>query len=350
MAFATQEDVFAVLESMLYEVFTKFSDRKVSSTPFRRIPYREAMEQYGSDKPDLRFGMLVNDVTEVLKGNDAPVFARGFEPKGTIRAIVVSDVGDKSRKWFDQIGKFSQSMGRGGLIWLGLNDDGSVRGSIKKWMNDAGIEALKEALPELQSGGAVFFFIGEKNRALSTAGFVRAHVGELLGLCDPSVFEFCWIVDYPMYEADEETGQIEFSHNPFSMPQGGLDALTSQDPLDILAYQYDIVCNGVELSSGAIRNHRPDIMIEAFKLAGYTAEDVEEQFGALFRAFQYGPPPHGGLAPGLDRIVMLLAGVESIRHVIPFPMTIKAQDLLMGAPANVSEEQLKELRLEMVKE
>jgi aspartyl-tRNA synthetase len=346
MAFATQEDVFVVLEKMLHKLFTTHSSKTISSVPFQRIPYKEAMLNYGSDKPDLRFEMLISDVTETLRNSEAPVFVHGLENGGVVRAFVVQDVDDKSRKWFDGVDKYSRSLGRGGLVWLGTKADGTLRGSVKKWIDDETLSALQAALPDMAPGCVVMFFVGDEHTAASTAGFVRGHVGGLLELADPNHFEFCWIVDYPMFEMDEETGEIAFSHNPFSMPQGGLEALNTLPPLDILAYQYDIVCNGVELSSGAIRNHRPDIMVKAFDMAGYGADKVESEFGALFKAFQYGPPPHGGIAPGLDRIVMLLAGVDSIRDVIPFPMTIKAQDLLMGAPANVSQEQLEELNLE----
>jgi aspartyl-tRNA synthetase len=348
MAYVTQDDVFEALERLMVSVFTTFSDRQVTPAPFPRLAYADAMARYGSDKPDLRFGLEIADVTDVLRGSDT-FFATEIEGGSAVRAIVVPDVADKPRRWFDDIGKYMTSLGRHGVIWLGLDDDqGKVRGSVKKFFEGPLLGELRAALPDLQPGGAVLFFHGKEHDAATLAGWVRVRLGDLLDLRDPTQFNFCWIVDYPMFEADEETGAIQFSHNPFSMPQGGMDALENMDPLDILAWQYDLVCNGNELSSGAIRNHRPDIMVKAFELAGYTADDVRGQFGALFRAFQYGPPPHGGLAPGLDRIVMLLAGADSLRDVVTFPMTIKAQDLLMGAPATVSQAQLDELHLALV--
>lgn len=345
MAYVTQDDVFESIEKLMYSIFTTFSDKPVTKPPFPRIPYKEAMAKYGSDKPDLRFGLHIHDVTDLLTDSAFPLFQSALAEGQCVRAIAVPGVQDKSRKWFDGIDHYIRSVGGKGLLWLGIQEGGGRRGSLKKWFDDDGVAALTAALPDAGPGSAVLFFPGPANKAAQLAGWTRVKVGELLGLRDHNRFDLCWIVDYPMYEADEETGEIEFSHNPFSMPQGGLDALQNQDPLDILAYQYDIVCNGTELSSGAIRNHRPDIMVEAFRIAGYSEEDVRSKFGALFRAFQFGPPPHGGLAPGLDRIVMLLAEAESLRDVIPFPMTIKAQDLLMGAPQEVAGSQLEELHI-----
>ncbi len=344
MAFVTQDDVFAAVEALMIDVFTTFSKRQVPH-PFPRIPFREAMRRFGIDKPDLRFGMEIQDVAESMAA--VPFIASELAKGGVARALVVPGSADRPRRFYDQLTEFAKQQGAGGLAWAVLGADGSAKGSIGKFLDSGAVAALL-ALPESGPGAAVLVVTGEEDRVQTVLGRLRNRLAAELDLYEKDVFRFCWIVDFPMYERNPDSGQIEFSHNPFSMPQGGLDALNHKDPLDILAWQYDVVCNGVELSSGAIRNHRPDVMVRAFEIAGYTASDVETRFGALFRAFQYGPPPHGGIAPGIDRIVMLLAETENIREVITFPMTIGAQDLLMGAPSEVSQKQLDELHIRLV--
>lgn len=347
MAFVTQEDVFRAVESLMIKVFKEFSDWEVDD-PFPRIPYREAMNKYGSDKPDLRFGMLLQDVSEILKDSELRFISEPIKNGGSAQAIVVPGVAGETRKFFDSLDKMIKGYGAGGMAWVAFGEDGSLKGSIAKKLSESELEQLR-ALDDWAPGCAVLIVVGaERGRTQSWAGALRSELGDRLGLIKEGVYKFCWIVDFPMYEWNEDEERVDFSHNPFSMPQGELDALLNKDPLDILAWQYDIVCNGVELSSGAIRNHRPDIMVKAFELAGYTQADVEEKFGGMFRAFQYGPPPHGGIAPGIDRIVMLLAQEENIREVIPFPMNLKAKDLLMGAPSTVSQRQLDELHIRVV--
>jgi len=344
MAFVTQDDVFAAIEALMIDVFTTFSKRKVNA-PFPRIAYRDAIRRYGIDKPDLRFGMEIQDVASATAG--VPFIAAKVAEGGVARALVVPNAADRPRRFFDQLTEFCKQQGADGLAWAVLGADGTAKGSIGKFLDSDAVAALS-ALPDAGPGAAVLVVAGGEERTQIVLGRLRNKLAEELDLYEKDVFRFCWIVDFPMYERNPDTGLIEFSHNPFSMPQGGLDALNNKDPLDILAWQYDIVCNGVELSSGAIRNHRPDLMVRAFEIAGYTADDVATRFGALFRAFQYGPPPHGGIAPGIDRIVMLLAETQNIREVIPFPMTISAQDLLMGAPSEVSDKQLDELHIRLV--
>jgi aspartyl-tRNA synthetase len=348
MSFVTQEDIFQAVEALMIEVFTEFSDWKVVA-PFERIPFKEALEKYGSDKPDLRFGMLLQDVSEILIDCQLQFISNVIKGGGTAQALVAPGIAGKSRKFFDGLDKLIKSQGGGGVAWIAFPEDGTIKGSIAKKLSEKEIQSLRE-LPDWAPGCAVLILVGKNVEQTQTrTGLLRGELGKQLDLIEKNVFRFCWIVDFPMYEWNEEEGRIDFSHNPFSMPQGEMDSLLNLDPLDILAWQYDIVCNGVELSSGAVRNHRPDIMVKAFEIAGYTREDVEEKFGGMFRAFQYGPPPHGGLAPGIDRIVMLLADEPNIREVITFPMNLKAQDLLMGAPSNVSQEQLDELHLQVIK-
>lgn len=328
MAFASQEDVFEVMEKVIYDTFVKFSEKKVFEYPFPRITYKEAMLKYGSDKPDLRNPLVIDDVTEMFQDMEFNAF------KGkTVRAICVPDVSNESRKFFDGMVEFAtENTQAKGLAWVKMLEDGSLQGSIAKFIDDTHKEKL-EKITKLKPNGAVFFAADNENVAASIAGEVRKELGKRLGLIDENVFKFCWIIDFPMYELNDE-GKVEFSHNPFSMPQGGMKALEEKDPLDILAYQYDIVCNGIELSSGAVRNHNPELMTKAFEIAGISKEVIEEKFSAMFDAFHYGAPPHAGIAPGLDRMLMLLAGEENIRSVIAFPMNSKAQDLLMGAPRN----------------
>jgi len=350
MAFVTQDEIFEVVEGLMIELFGHFSSWRITD-PFPRIPWREAMARWGSDKPDMRFGMELQDVTEILREHGPEFLQRALqEPKTSARALVLPGGASLSRKVFEQYGKELEGEGGSGLSWLGLGEDGSWRGSWAKHLKQApALEQHLRALPGFEPGCALLFVTEKDLLAMKLAGRLRARLGREFGLIEEEVFAFCWIVDFPMYEEDEETGEVVFSHNPFSMPQGGLEALESMDPLEILAYQYDLVCNGYELSSGAIRNHRPDIMARAFEIAGYPPEALEEKFGALYRAFQYGPPPHGGIAPGIERILMLLLGEENIREVVPFPMNSKAQDVMMGAPGVVAREQLDELYLKSVK-
>ena len=351
MSFVTQDDVFNAIEPVLHGVFEEFADfdgkgRTVSPLPFKRIPYRESMLKYGSDKPDLRNPLLVHDVGDFFKGSGFGRFASMVEEGQVVRAVAAPETHEKSRKFFDEMNSWAQSEGFPGLGYA-TQKDGVFGGPIANNHGQEGMKAIADAMG-LGPNDGIFFAAGVEAKAAKLAGLARTRVAEQLDLIDKSRFEFCWIVDFPMFEADEETGKIDFSHNPFSMPQGEMDALTTKDPLDILAYQYDIVCNGVELSSGAIRNHRPDIMYKAFEIAGYGQQDVDTNFAGMINAFKFGAPPHGGSAPGVDRIVMLLADEPNIREVIVFPMTQKAEDLMMGAPAPVSEKQLKELHIRLV--
>jgi aspartyl-tRNA synthetase len=351
MSFVTQDDVFNAIEPVLHGVFEEFADfdgkgRTVSPLPFKRIPYRESMLKYGSDKPDLRNPLLVHDVGDFFKGSGFGRFASMVEEGQVVRAVAAPETHEKSRKFFDEMNSWAQSEGFPGLGYA-TQKDGVFGGPIANNHGQDGMKAIADAMG-LGPNDGIFFAAGVEAKAAKLAGLARTRVAEQLGLIDKSRFEFCWIVDFPMFEADEETGKIDFSHNPFSMPQGEMEALTTKDPLDILAYQYDIVCNGVELSSGAIRNHRPDIMYKAFEIAGYSQQDVDTNFAGMINAFKFGAPPHGGSAPGVDRIVMLLADEPNIREVIVFPMTQKAEDLMMGAPAPVSDKQLKELHIRLV--
>ncbi len=340
MAFATQEDVFAVAEEVLYDTFVKFGNgRPVSPAPFRRIPFEEAMLRYGTDKPDLRNPLVIADLTDFFADVD-------FKPfKGRPVRGIVAPAGKQSKSFFEKMLKFAESIGMKGLGYLTVLEDGSYKGPIAKFLSDEKQAKLKEDLA-LKTDDTLFFISDAPKAVDLLAGQIRTALGERLELIDKDRFELCFITDFPMYEKNEE-GKLDFTHNPFSMPQGELEALETQDPLTIKAYQYDIVCNGVELSSGAVRNHRPDVMIKAFELAGYTAEEVEKRFGALFKAFHYGAPPHAGMAPGVDRMLMLLKDEENIREVIAFPMNSNAQDLLLGAPNTVSEQQLREVHIRL---
>ncbi|WP_288456423.1 aspartate--tRNA ligase [uncultured Sphingomonas sp.] len=348
MSFVTQDDVFAAIEPVLHGVFEEFADwqgkgRTVSPLPFKRIPYRESMLKYGNDKPDLRNPILISDVSEQFAGSGFGRFASIVEAGDVVRAIPAPGTADKSRKFFDDMNAWAQSEGFAGLGYA-TRKQGEWGGPIAKNHGEDKMTAMADALG-LGPDDGLFFAAGKEGQAAKLAGLARTRVAEQLGLIDQSRFEFCWIVDFPMFEYDEEAKKVDFSHNPFSMPQGELEALESKDPLDILAYQYDIVCNGVELSSGAIRNHRPEIMYKAFEIAGYSQADVDTNFAGMINAFKFGAPPHGGSAPGVDRIVMLLADQPNIREVIVFPMTQKAEDLMMGAPSFVSAKQLRELNL-----
>jgi aspartyl-tRNA synthetase len=347
MSFVTQDDVFAALEPVLGGVFEEFAGGKsVTPAPFPRIPYKEAMLKYGSDKPDLRNPILIADVSDHFRGSGFGLFARIVDGGGVVRAIPAPGTADKSRKFFDDMNEWARSEGHAGLGYI-TQKGGELGGPIAK---NHGEEATRKLVAELGLGpdDGIFFAAGKEAQAAKLAGLARTRTAEQLGLIDESRFDFCWIVDFPMFEYDEEAKKVDFSHNPFSMPQGELEALETKDPLDILAYQYDIVCNGVELSSGAIRNHRPDIMYKAFEIAGYSKDDVDTNFAGMINAFKYGAPPHGGSAPGIDRIVMLLAGEPNIREVVLFPMNQRAEDLMMGAPSEVSAKQLRELNIRLV--
>jgi aspartyl-tRNA synthetase len=347
MSFVTQEDVFAAIEPVMHGVFEEFAEgRAVTPYPFPRIAYRDSIKKYGTDKPDLRNPIEMQDVSEHFRGGGFGVFARILEtPKNAIWAIPAP--GGGSRALCDRIDSWAKGEGQPGMAYIFWREGEEVgAGPVAKNIGPERTEAMREQLG-LKTGDAVFFAAGDPDVFYKFAGAARTRVGQELGVIKEEGFNFCWIVDYPMYEWNEEAKQVDFSHNPFSMPQGELDALNTKDPLDVLAYQYDIVCNGVELCSGAIRNHRPDIMVRAFEIAGYSQETVETQFAGMLNAFRYGAPPHGGLAPGVDRIVMLLAGQENIREVIAFPLNQQGQDLLMNAPSEVREQQLKDVHLRL---
>lgn len=345
MAFATQEDVFNVVEPLLKNVFSKFGVKKVLDEDFVKIKYQDAMLKYGSDKPDLRNPIEICEATEIFVGSGFSIFTKAIDSGAKIRAIPAPKCSEKARSFFDKMIEYAQSHGAKGLAYIIFDENGKGKGPIAKFLSEEKLSELKE-IASLNSGDAVFFSCGDEKEAAKIAGVVRDKLGNDLELIDESIYKFCWIVDFNMYELDDN-GKIDFSHNPFSMPQGGLESLNSQDPLEIKAYQYDVVCNGVELSSGAIRNHKPEIMYKAFEIAGYGKEVVEKEFGALLNAFKYGAPPHGGIAPGIDRIIMLLADEPNIREVIPFPMNGKAQDLMMNAPSDAEKKHLKELALEV---
>lgn len=347
MSFVTQEDVFAAIEPVLHNIFTLYAKgRQVSKAPFPRIAYRKAMELYGSDKPDLRNPLILTDVGEIFKGSSFKIFAKIAESGGVIKAIPAPKTAENPRKFFDDLNDWARAQGQAGLGYIAMKKEGAA-GPIAKNLEADKTKQLFDLLG-LGEGDSIFFAAGEAKIALPFAGQVRNLLGKKLDLIDQNKFEFCWVVDFPMFEFNELEGKIDFSHNPFSMPQGGLEALNTQDPEDILAYQYDIICNGIELSSGAIRNHLPEVMYRAFEIAGHGAEVVEARFGGMLNALKLGAPPHGGSAPGIDRIVMLLAGVENIREVIAFPMNQQAQDLMMGAPATVSAKQLADVHISIV--
>lgn len=340
MAFATQEDVFKVAEEVLYDTFTKFTDKKVSPAPFKRIPFEEAMLKYGTDKPDLRNPLEIKEISDMFVETDFAPFK-----KKCVRSINVPNAAAQSKKWFKRMEEFALSIGMKGLGYVKVRDDMTFDGPIDKFLKPGDREELIERNGS-KAGDVIYFIADSKSEAPKLAGEIRSEVAKRLDLIDKSKFELCFIVDFPMYEIDED-GKTIFTHNPFSMPQGGMDALMNKAPTEILAYQYDIVCNGVELSSGAVRNHDLDIMIKAFEIAGYSEDELKDKFKSLYTAFQYGAPPHAGMAPGIDRMLMLLTEEENIREVIPFPMNSNAQDVLLGAPNEVSEMQLREVHVKL---
>jgi aspartyl-tRNA synthetase len=347
MSFVTQEDVFNVVEKLFTSLFTAFSSWETDKPPFRRIPYREAAIKFGTDKPDLRIPLEIMDVSPLFADSGFKIFDKVVAGGGVVRALPVKNGAAQPRSFFDRMLEFAQSVGSQGLAYL-VWDKSEVKGPIAKYLKAARLAGLKKAV-DAADGDVTFFVCNDERKANEIAGAIRVRLGKELDIIEKNVFRFCWITDFPMFEYNEERKRIDFSHNPFSMPQGGLEALNGKESLDILAYQYDIVCNGVELSSGAIRNHQPDIMYRAFEIAGYAKQEVEERFGGLLNAFKYGAPPHGGIAPGIDRIIMLLADEHNIREVIAFPLNQRAQDLMMSAPSEVTEKQLKELHLKVVK-
>lgn len=347
MSFVTQDDVFAAIEPVLHGVFEEFAgSRKVTPAPFPRISYADAMLKYGTDKPDLRNPIEIVDASGVWQGSGFGIFNKVIEGGGVVRAIPAPGTADKPRSFFDKMIAFAQENGAKGLAYIGIDANGAGKGPIAKFLSDEKFAELQRTAG-LKPGDSVFFSSGDEADAAKIAGLVRTQLGQELNLLEKDVFKFCWIVDFPYFEWNEDDKKIDFSHNPFSMPQGGMEALENKNPLEILAYQYDIVCNGVELSSGAIRNHRPEIMYKAFEMVGYSHEVVDARFGGMIRAFKFGAPPHGGIAPGVDRIVMLLADEPNIREVIAFPMNQRAEDLLMGAPAEADERHLRELHLQL---
>ena len=343
MAFATQEDVFAVAEQVLSATFAEFTDKAVSKPPFQRIPYKECMLKYGSDKPDLRNPLEIIDITDIFEGTTFGPFKNK-----TVRAVNVENCADQPRSFFENMLKFAETIGMKGLGYIKVTAEGEYQGPINKYLPDDRRDELTRRAG-LKPGCVIFFIADDADTAPKLAGQIRNELGARLGLTDKSRFELCFVTDFPMFEPDEETGKIGFTHNPFSMPQGGMDALLNKKPEDVLAYQYDIVCNGVELSSGAVRNHRIDIMKKAFEIAGYSEEELKNKFTSLYHAFQYGAPPHAGMAPGIDRMLMLLTDEENIREVIAFPMNSNAQDVMMGSPNEVTEQQLREAHIKLRK-
>ena len=351
MSFVTQEDIFAAVEPVMRGIFEEFGGGRPVTQKFPMIPYRESMLKYGSDKPDLRNPIIIADLTEVFARDDVTfnAFKNVIKNGGVVRGIPAPGASSQPRSFFDKLNDWAKGEGAPGLGYIILEDDNGAivgKGPIAKFLPPDAIAAMADKA-SLKAGDAIFFACDKAEKAAKLAGQARTRIGTDLGLIKTGSFEFCWIVDFPMSEWNEDEKKIDFSHNPFSMPQGGLEALTDKDPLDIHAYQYDIVCNGIELSSGAVRNHRPDIMRKAFEIAGYGEEVIIEKFGGMYRALQYGAPPHGGIAPGVDRIVMLLADEQNLREVVLFPMNQKAEDILMGAPSAVTPKQLRELHIRL---
>ena len=344
MSFGTQEEVFEILEEIFISTFKKFTNWKVDEAPFIQIPYKEAMEKYGIDKPDLRNPLIIQDATEIFKDSEF----NAFKDK-TVKAIVVKNGSEQTRKFFDSMTEYAINEAEAkGLAWVKIEQEGPA-GGIAKFVTE---EIQKDLVEKLGAkiNDSIFFIADELKKAQKISGLVRIELGKRLDLLEKDTYRFCFIKDFPMYEYNEDEGKIDFNHNPFSMPQGGMDSLENKDPLDILAYQYDVVCNGYEMASGAVRNHNPELMVKAFKIAGYTRQDVENRFGALFNAFQYGTPPHAGAAPGVDRMIMLITNEDNLREIIAFPKNKKARDVLMNAPSKVTEEQLKEVHIKLIEE
>ena len=347
MSFVTQEDVFNALEPVLFDVFTKLAKNfLISKPPFKKIPFDECVEKYGNDKPDLRNPLILSNVTDIFKDSSFKLFAESINKEAIVIAIPAPDTKDHPRTFFDKLNSWAKSEGQGGMGYVQfINKKG--KGPIANNLDKERLEKFLQ-IEGVNGNSSIFFLCGKAEEIMEFAAIARMKIANELKLIKENEFQFCWVIDYPMYQKNIETNKIEFSHNPFSMPQGGLDALEKKDPLDIKAYQYDIVCNGVELSSGAIRNHKKEIMIKAFEIAGYSKKDLEKQFSGLLQAFNFGAPPHGGCAPGIDRIVMLIAGEPNIREIIPFPFNQKAEDLMINAPAEITEERLKELSLKIL--
>ena len=347
MSFVTQEDVFNALEPVLFDVFTKLAKNfLISKPPFKKIPFDECVEKYGNDKPDLRNPLILSNVTDIFKDSSFKLFADSINKGSIVIAIPTPDTKDRPRTFFDKLNSWAKSEGQGGMGYVQfINKKG--KGPIANNLDKERLEKFLQ-IEGVNGNSSIFFLCGKAEEIMEFAAIARMKIANELKLIKENEFQFCWVIDYPMYQKNIETNKIEFSHNPFSMPQGGLDALEKKDPLDIKAYQYDIVCNGVELSSGAIRNHKKEIMIKAFEIAGYSKKDLEKQFSGLLQAFSFGAPPHGGCAPGIDRIVMLIAGEPNIREIIPFPFNQKAEDLMINAPAEITEERLKELSLKIL--
>ena len=341
MSFVEQKDIFEVVENLMTTVFNEFSDSKVDEAPFLQIPFKEAMLKYGSDKPDLRNPIVIRDVTNAFKGSDFKAFNNVILRGGIVRALPVKGIGDKSRSFFDKMIEFAQSVGSKGLAYI-IWQNGEVKSPIAKFLSEDRIKEIKETC-NVEDGDVVFFVCSTESETVKIAGAVRNHLGEVLDILEKDVYRFCWIVDYPLYEKDEHTGKIEFSHNPFSMPQGGMDDLVNKDPLEVLGWQYDLVCNGEELISGAIRNHRPEIMYKAFEIGGHSKEEVDAEFGGMIKAFKLGTPPHGGMAAGLDRMIMLLTKEKNLREIVAFPMNQRAQEPMMMSPRVANDSQLEEL-------
>lgn len=342
MSFATQEDVFKVIEEVVPPIFRKFTNWEVPEGEIIRIPYREAMEKYGIDKPDLRNPLIIQDATKVFENSEF----NAFKDK-TVKAIVVPEGAKQGRKFFDSMVKFAvEEQGAKGLAWVKIDENNTPQGGIAKFITEEALNKLESEFG-VKTEDSIFFIADKLETAQKIAGQVRIELGKRLDLLEKNIYRFCFIVDFPMYEYNEDEGKIDFNHNPFSMPQGGLEALENKDPLQILAYQYDLVCNGYEMASGAVRNHDPKLMVKAFEIAGYTEKTVEERFGALYKAFKYGTPPHAGAAPGLDRMVMLIADTQNIREVIAFPKNKKARDVMMNAPSKVDDQQLKDVHVKI---
>jgi len=345
MAFVDQNDIFKTIEPVLFEIFSEFSKYSVSEPPFKIIKYKDSVSLYGTDKPDLRNPLIIKDVTDCFANSGFKIFEDNIKKGFVVKAIKAPGSSIKPRGWFDKLNDWARDNGQKGLGYI-IFENNEFKGPIAKNLKEENLNSIKD-LSNLENGDSIFFISDDENNANKFAAIARNQLCNELNLLEKNTFKFCWIVDFPMFELDPQSKKIDFSHNPFSMPQGGMESLNNKDPLDILAWQFDIVCNGVELSSGAIRNHKLDIMIKAFEIAGYSKEDLKNRFGSLFKAFRFGAPPHGGSAPGIDRIIMLLAEEENLREVVAFPMNQQAEDLMMGSPNIVSKQSLSELGIEL---